>query len=172
MLWTICCVLPVFLFTLPSTCFIFIFYFSHNNSINLLSLLSHSLTISIHPSHPPTVHSSLSLVNVPLLLLSGILPSLVFILLFLPHSLSPSFLDTSRVTWTFEIGVSTLLSTSLFLSHFFPLTLLTIFYIFSCLPHSLSHTIANLLTLVHIPLFFCALSPQLSLHHCGYTIRN
>jgi len=137
LLLAICFILPLFLSSLPSTYFI---YFSHNNSINPLSLLSHSPTISIHSSHPPRVHSSPLLVNMPLLLLSVILPPLVFFPLFLPLSLSPSFLDRSRVTWTFQIGVSTLLSTSLFFSHSFPLTLLTIFYFFFLSPSfSFSH---------------------------------
>lgn len=80
----------------------------------------------------------------------------------LTHSLrlssSPASLDTRRVTWTFQIGVSTPLSTSLFFSYFFPSptpapTLLTIFQIFffpSVFLGPLSVTISNLLTLAHI----------------------
>lgn len=51
----------------------------------------------LSPSLPSRVQSSPSFMNVPLLLLSVLLPPLVSVLLSLPLSSHPSFLDTSRV---------------------------------------------------------------------------
>lgn len=87
---------------------------------NPLSLISHSASISIHPSFPPSKSSNFTLVaeSASTSLLSVILPPLVSIFPLLQLSSSPAFLDTSRVTWTFQIGVSTRLSTSLFFSYF------------------------------------------------------
>lgn len=104
-------------------------YLNIHNSTNLLSLIFHSSAISIHPPSLP-VQISPSQLNTPALPLSVILPPLVLIPPFPQLSSSSAFLDTSRVTWTFQIGVSILRTTSLFFSLFFPLTLLTVFNIF------------------------------------------
>lgn len=72
--------------SLPSSYFI-----DKKNSINPFYVFH------LSPSLPSRVQISPSFMNVPLLLLSVLLPPLVSVLLSLPLSSHPSFLDTSRV---------------------------------------------------------------------------
>lgn len=122
-LLTFCFVLPAFPSLLSST---YCIYFSHSTPL----ITNIPLSFHLHPSLPTSWNSPL-LLNTPLLFLSVILPPLVSVLLFLYLSSSSSFLDTSRVTWTSQIGVSSPLSTSVFPLTLFLLILLTIFYFFS-----------------------------------------
>lgn len=106
-------------------------------------IVSMLLYLYLHPSSTfPSPHVQISPEHASTSLIGSIGP-LVSLLPSLTHSLrlssSPASLDMRRVTWTFQIGVSTPLPTSLFFSYIFPSstptpTLLTIFNFFFSFP--------------------------------------